>query len=262
MADQEDPRLGLAKEAAETTARYRAASEKIRARADNWGKSLMTLGTAVVGYLGATKATDVFPIPPGWWFLPVLTFVLLALMAAAAVAVGWRLSRVGRPIVMKVDPDEITDLTKQERTSVAQLYLAQAQLNGAASLNAYDECAQQIFLAWEHHKPNDPEPDQPYSRGAQIRAEVQSAMQRGATLVVQRRYTAATTGKVTMTCVVVFLAAAIGVGLATNKLDAVRASDSVRITERLVTIKECAEAQAGKLKNPSITLPLPPECFS
>lgn len=233
----------------------------MRERADNWGKSLTALGAAVVGYIGIAKATDVFPVPRGWWWLPILTFALLVVMAAAAIVVGWRLSRVARPIRMKLDPKEIEDITEQERKEVEQLYLEQAVLNESASLNEYDERAQTIFKDWEDHKADDPDPDQPYSRGAQIRAEVNSAMQRGTTLVVQGRYTDATTGKVVVICIAVFLAAGVAVGLAIDKLDAIRTSESTQTTERLTTIKQCAEAQAGKVDNPTITLPLPQECF-
>lgn len=261
MAEQEDAYLGLAKEAAETTARYQAANVKMRARADNWGKSLTALGAAVVGYIGITKATDVFPVPPGWWWLPILTFALLTVMAVSAIGVGWRLSRVARPIAMKLDPNKILDVSDKEREEVARIYQEQAETNGAASLNEYDERAQKIFKSWEDHTAGDPLPEQPYSRGAQIRAEVNSAMQRGTTLVVQRRYAEATTSKLVASCIAVFLAAGVAVGLAIDKLDAVRTSQSTQITERLATIKQCAEAQAGKVANSTITLPLPQECF-
>jgi hypothetical protein len=261
MAEAEDPHLALAKEATSTAASYKAASDKMRDRADNWGKSLTTLGTAVVGYIGISKATLVFPVPSGWWWLPVLTYLLLAVMAGLAIFVGWRLSRVARPIVMQPNPKEI-EISQQERVAVASLYRDQALLNGFDSLEKYDERAREIFAEWEKHADGTHAPDQPFSRGVQLRAEVQSAMQRGSTLIVRRRFTEATTGWITLGSIVVFLMAALVVGLTTDALDAVRTSESRRVTDTLTKIKACTDAQAGKAANPTITVALPADCFA
>jgi hypothetical protein len=64
-----------------------------------------------------------------------------------------------------------------------------------------------------------------------------------------------------LACIVVFLVSAVGVGLTIDKLDALRTSETTRVTNTLTTIKNCTDAQAGKTANPSITKSLPAECF-
>lgn len=261
MPDQTDPLVELIKESNEQTALFRAASEKIRSRADAWGKTLITVGTGVTAAAGLAKTSDIFPLPPGWWWtLAVLNFVLLTVMAAAAVVAGWRLNRVLRPISLKPDPGD-SDLSEDEEKTVKAIFEQQAGLNKKGSLREYDDEALQIYQAWENRKGGDPEPATSLLRAMQIRAEVNYAMQRASTTVLRARYDAATTGKVPLVCIVAFLLAAFGVGVTLDKLEAVRTAESTQTSNRLTTIKQCADAQAGKAANPSISLALPPDCF-
>ena len=176
-------------------------------------------------------------------------------------AFGQRLSRVGRPIIMKLNPKEIEDLSPEEFAAVDQIYSEQAKTNDCTSLEMYDEKAQAIFAAWESDALGGTDPAIPFSRGAQIRAEVQSAMQRGATVVVRRRFIEATAGNAMVYCITAFLAAAVGVGLTTDKIDALRTTQSTQVTDTLTIVKDCTAAQAGKVTNPTITRKLPTACF-
>lgn len=251
-------RLGLAKEATDVRERSKAVSDKLRDRADAWGKGLTTLGTAAVGYLGLTRATDVYPIPPGWGWLSALAIACLVLMAAIAVSIGWRLSRVGRAILMKNNPSAIPDLNDAERDDVAELYNAYAKLNGKGSLEAYDNEGQKIAAAYEKQGGGKPAPAEPYTRAVQIRAEVQCAQQRAATLIVRGRVTKATTGFLTMASVGACIIFGAVFGIATDKIADLRASP----TEVLTTIKQCGEASAAKAIYPAITTELPAACSS
>lgn len=251
-------RLGLAKEATDVRERSKAVSDKLRDRADAWGKGLTTLGTAAVGYLGLTRATDVYPIPPGWGWLSALAIVCLILMAAIAVSLGWRLSRVGRAILMKNNPSDISDLNAAEMRDVTELYDAYAKLNDRGSLEAYDNEGQKIAAAYEKQGGDKPTPTEPYSRAVQIRAEVQCAQQRAATLIVRRRVTKATTGFLTMASIGAFISLGALFGITTDKIADLRASPN----ETLTTIKQCGEASAAKATYPAITAELPAACSS
>ena len=249
-------RLALAKEATEVSARAKAASDKMRERSDAWGKGLTTLGTATVGYLGLTRATDVFPIPPGWGWLSLLAMGCLVLMAVIAISLGWRLSRVGRAITMKNDPEAIRDLSEPEKAEVAQLYTAYAELNGCKTLDEYDKRGQAIAATYEKHDAATPAPTEPFSRAVQIRAEVQCAQQRAATLVIRRRATKATTGFLTMSSICAFVIAGAIFGVTTDKVADLRTTTA----DTLTTIKQCGEASAAKKTYPAITVELPPAC--
>lgn len=259
-APAQDPgdaaRLALAKEATEVSARAKATSDKMRGRSDAWGKGLTTLGTATVGYLGLTRATDVFPIPTGWGWLSMLAMGCLVLMAVSAISLGWRLSRVGRAVIMKNDPKAIPDLNKTEEAEVAQLYAAYAKLNGCTTLDEYDKRGQAIAATYEQHDANTPVPTEPFSRAVQIRAEVKSAQQRAATLVIRRRVTKTTTGFLTMASICAFVTAGAVFGVTTDKVADLRTTTA----DTLATIKHCGEASAAKKTYPTITVELPPAC--
>ncbi|HEY2533974.1 MAG TPA: hypothetical protein VGJ20_39640 [Xanthobacteraceae bacterium] len=250
--------MALAKEANEERDRSKAASDRMRERADSWGKSLITVGTAAVGVIGITKATDAFPVPEGWTWLTLLTIGLLIVMAVAAISLGWRVTRVGKPLVMKSSPADISDLTREERDVVSKLYQAYAVINDRATLQEYDDYGHDIAAKWENDKTGDPEPTQPFNRAVQVRAEVRAAQQRAAALVVQKRLAKATTGFVTLMSVGIFLTAAVGVSMSAQKLHSLR----LDVTDKLVTIRQCGEAQKALDDHPVITLQLPKECIA
>lgn len=256
-----DPLMELKKEADAVAERAAATRIKMQERADTTGKTLTTLGTAAVGYVGITRATDVFPVPPGWGWLPWLTLGLLLLMLTGALIVGWRLSHVRRPVLIKTDPTTIEGLSDAEQATVRDLYVGIAAANNQPSLAKYEAVGQELLAAWERAALGEgPPPTQSFSRAAQIRAEVRSAKEQAATRVVSRRFSKAATGIPTIVGIVIFTVAAAGVGITTDKLDAVRQSQTNEVTDRLATVKACGEAQAMLRANPEVTLPLPPEC--
>jgi hypothetical protein len=254
--------MELKKEADEVAERSAATRTKLQERADTTGKSLTALGTAAVGYVGITRATDVFPVPKGWGWLPWLTLGLLILMLAGALLVGGRISRVSRPVLIKTDPDKIDGLSEEERTIVGDLYRSVAEANNESSLTEYEAGGLRLLGAWELAALGKGKtPDQPFSRAAQIRAEVRSAKEQAATRVVSSRFSKATNGIPTLVGIVLFAVAAAGVGITTDKLEAVRQSEVNEVGDRLATVKACGEAQAQLRAHPEVTLPLPPECF-
>lgn len=255
-----DPLMELKKEADAVAERAAATRIKMQERADTTGKTLTTLGTAAVGYVGITRATDVFPVPPGWGWLPWLTLGLLLLMLAGAVLAGWWISRVRRPVLISTNPKAIKGVSDAERASISELYDGIAAAN-KLSLAKYEAVGHELVAAWERAAQGEgPTPKQSFSRAAQIRAEVRSAKEQAATRVVSHRLSKAATGFPTILGVVIFAVAAAGVGITTDKLDAVRQSQTNEVTDRLATVKACGEAQALLRANPEVTLPLPPEC--
>ncbi len=257
-----DPLMELKKEADDVAERSAATRTRMQERADTTGKSLTTLGTAAVGYVGITRATDVFPVPPGWGWLPWLTLVLLMVMLSGALLVGWRISRVSRSVLITSDAGKIKGLSKEEHTIVDDLYTSVATANNVSSLAEYEAAGTRLLGAWELAALGEGNtPDKPFSRAAQIRAEVRSAKEQAATRVVSSRFSKATTGIPTIIGVVLFAVAAAGVGITTDKLDAVRQSQADAVGNRLATVKACGEAQAQRRAHPEVTLPLPSECF-
>lgn len=251
-------RQALTQQAAQVDADSKAASDKMRLRADAWGKGLTTLGTVTVGYLGLTRATDVFPIPPGWGWLSVVAFALLGVMFGAAISLGWRLSRASRAFVLNNNPATIPDLSKAEREAVQKLYDSYATLNSHKTLQDYDNVGLEIAGAYERHQPRDPAPAEPFSKYLQIRAEVECAQQRAATRIVQRRITRATTGVLTIITIVAFVLAAVIFGIATDKISVERAAT----TNILTKIKQCGDAAAAEGAHQAIRVALPKECTS
>jgi hypothetical protein len=251
----EAARIALTQEAIDARADSKTVSDKIRGRAEASGQGLITLGTALVGYLGLTRATDVFPIPPGWGWLSVLAFVLLALMLASAVAMGRRLSRASEPVVMTLDPAKNAELSKRERAAVNDVYERYTG-NEQPSLVSIDDVRKNIVAAYETYKPGTPLPEEPFSRAAQLRAELKCTQQRAVTKVIRLRVRNATTGPFSILIIAVFVLSAVGFGIATEKI----AVERTTTTTTLSTIKQCGEAAAAKTADASITVKLPTDC--
>ncbi|MEU4323429.1 hypothetical protein AB0F85_32080 [Nocardia fluminea] len=125
-------------------------ADTLRSRADAWGKAIAGLGTTAVGWIGLTKATDVFPIVGrsgvvyAW-----STGAALAAMAIAAISLGVRFQRQTRPISMSLNLARMTSknmvtgeaeiLDTKEAKIVAQIYGEFGTLNlprGAATAQA------------------------------------------------------------------------------------------------------------------------------
>lgn len=128
---------------ADPLASYRETGERIRARVDRNAKLLGSLGTIAVTAVGLAKVSDLFPLSSTmdsriWFGLAVLGFVLAV---AAVLYVATRLSKVGEPIVMRSDLDEVcveNQLSRKERERVASSYKRTADLNRMDSLAAYE----------------------------------------------------------------------------------------------------------------------------
>ncbi|MGV9713444.1 hypothetical protein ACWDTI_22600 [Gordonia sp. NPDC003424] len=83
-------------------------SDSLRTQADVWGKAIGGLGTAAVGWVGLTKATDVFPLVgvKGWCAF-IAAAVFLAAMAFSAFYVGYLLQVATRQIYMLLNIQEM-----------------------------------------------------------------------------------------------------------------------------------------------------------
>ena len=129
--------------AADPVAAYRETGERIRARVDRNAKLLGSLGTIAVTAVGLAKISDLFPLSSTtaariWFGLAVFGFVLAV---AAVLYVATRLSKVGEPIVMRSDLDEVSaenKLSRKERERVASSFERTANLNRVDSLAAYE----------------------------------------------------------------------------------------------------------------------------
>lgn len=123
----------LTEQAEKVGATNAASADTLRSRADAWGKAIAGLGTTAVGWIGLTKATDVFPIVGrsgvvyAW-----STGAALAAMAIAAISLGVRFQKQTRPISMSLNLARMTSknmvtgepeiLATKEAKIVAQIY--------------------------------------------------------------------------------------------------------------------------------------------
>lgn len=116
----------LAEQAEQVSTRYADEAEKLRARADLWGKALSTAMTAAVGWVTWTKATDIFPKPHSNWSF-VLAIVSMVSMCVAVLVIWFWFNRQTRPLAMSLDigamrRDWPRTISRRDATAVAQIY--------------------------------------------------------------------------------------------------------------------------------------------
>ncbi|MGJ6122320.1 hypothetical protein QN239_07065 [Mycolicibacterium sp. Y3] len=253
----ETARLALTQEAVDARAASKATSDKIFQRADAAGKGLISLATLLVGYVGVSHATDLFPIPSGWLWLAVVAVALLTLMFILAISMGWRFSHAVAPVVMGLDPDKNQTLSHAERAIVKEVYRRHVEDTDFQTLTEYDAHRRTIAKTYERYRLGDRQPNLPFSRSSQILAEVKCAQQRAVVHVLRLRVGRATSGKLTIAIVVAFAICAFGFGVAANKL----ANERTSTSNQFAIIKQCGEAAATIEAHAAITLALPKECM-
>jgi ABC-type multidrug transport system fused ATPase/permease subunit len=231
--------------AAAQTQRFRDATEKIRARADILGKTFGGLATTGVTGIGIAKFADVFPWPRGEWLATIALIGGFVTMLIVVIAFTVRLSRVGRPIVMRSDVDLMQELDGRERRIVRTTYDEVGKLNGAASLRAYEARAHRLTRIADRSSQERAKALE--AKIAEIRGDVQATEARAQMVVARRRAAKAFTDKKAFLLYALFIAAVTGFGIGADRLDSERSA-------RIEVAEKCAKARDAKAQD------LPPIC--
>jgi hypothetical protein len=237
--------------AGDPVASYRETGERIRARVDRNAKLLGSLGTIAVTAVGLAKISDLFPLSSTtesriWFGLAVFGFVLAV---AAVLYVATRLSKVGEPIVMRSDLDEVcveNKLSRKERARVASSFKRTADLNRVDSLAAYE--AAQHRLRRIARRTDDPAAKAGLEADAAAIATDLGVTFAGAWVdLLRRRAARAVRGAGAWVAYTVFVAGFLLFALGTDYVQSDR-------SDRLALIEKCAKARKADAaaKLPSI----------
>lgn len=138
------------KNADATGERYEDAMDKMRRRADLWGKTVLSIGTSVVTAFGIAKVVEV---EISWYAAGVLISCVIA--AWAVVFVGTRLTKVNEPVVMRANLACIQPpLAVSEIPEAQGVYDRFCRLNAVSSIDEYAAIATTIEVTLEKFELN------------------------------------------------------------------------------------------------------------
>ena len=217
---------------------FRAASEKIRGRADTAAKTFGTLATTAITAVGISKFGDIYPRPDGLYW-PVIGIVLAFLAMIATVAFFTaRLWRVNLPIVMQSNPDLMTDLGRdEEKDAVRKIYATVAKLNRARTLASYEAKSHRLSRIADR-KADDQEAEKLRKRSATIKEDVLATEARAALIVIRHRAATVVRSKTSLAAFCLFALAALVFAVSADRLESARAGE-------IEVAKACADARAA-----------------
>jgi hypothetical protein len=218
--------ISYAKEIAES---FRAAGDKIRARADLTAKTVGGLATLALSAVGIEKFADVFPLPAPFWSDPreaafwsesnIAVLVMVGSFIGMAAVVGYftrRLWRLSRPLILSSDVAKIDKLEGDEEQKVKKIYEDFADLNRVPSLRAYDARGLR-FQKIAARKPT--LADQLRPRADLIRAEVRATEDRAGLVVIRDRSSRAISDWKALFAFFAFVALVISFGMSADWLE-------------------------------------------
>ncbi|MET0898256.1 MAG: hypothetical protein ABWY45_10120 [Mycobacterium sp.] len=120
-------------------------------RADLWGKAVLALGTALLGAFGIGELADVLPLQDDWHRPRAMA--LLALAITAIGLIGYRLSKVGTPLVVRASIEDMVNagsggLRRREKHLVETVYQRFSHANGVTCPTEYAAIAAIIEITF------------------------------------------------------------------------------------------------------------------
>jgi hypothetical protein len=227
--------------------RFRESSDRIRERTDLAAKSLGGLALTGLTAIGIAKITDVFPLPPDTWMWLIPLFGGFLLMAFAVAIFMYRLWNVAQKIVLRPDPEQMTDVTdKGQKAELRKIYSEFAELNDVPSLRAYVARAHRWQRIADSLTPNAALAQTLRDRAQLALAEVLATETRAGMILARRRASEAIKGPWAIGAYVGFLVGVLAFGIGADRIDSER-------SQRVTVAQACATAKtAGANSLPDI----------
>jgi hypothetical protein len=228
--------------ASERAKRHRDASDKIRERSDTAAKALAALGTAGFTAVGIKEFSDMFPMPPGEWWVGIGVGVGFLLMIGVLAAFTFRLWDANRPLVPRTDLDgmeERKEIDDDEKKEMHRAHQETANRHSAASLAEY-EARGEGFERLADRETDPARASDLRARADRIRAETDVALARGQLVVVRRRMNRALKGPWAIGYAVAFVVGLLGFGIGADHIESKR-------SDEVAAYKACAEAVTAKV---------------
>jgi hypothetical protein len=222
--------------------RFRDATDRIRERTDLAAKALG--GLALTGFtaIGIAKIADVFPYPPGEWPYLVALFGGFLFMLGGVAIFTYRLWSVGQKVVLRPDPDLMTDLKGSERVLVRTIYDEFAELNNAPSLRAFVARAFRWQRIADSLEPNDVRAQPLRDRAQLVLSEALATQTRAGMIVARMRASDVIKGPEAVLAYLFFFVGVLSFGIAADRIDSER-------TQRVTVAKSCADAVTAGAKD-------------
>jgi hypothetical protein len=234
-----DPAVEAANERAK---RYRDASEKIRERSDTAAKALAALGTAGLTAVGIKEFSDLFPMPPGEWWVGLLVGFGFVVMIGVLAAFTFFLWDANRPLVPRTDLKGMRkrhEIDRLEKKEMVRAHQEMADRHGAATLAEF-EARGEGFERLAERETDPARAADLRARANRVRADTDVALAQGQLIVVRRRMNRALKGPRA-----VFLASAFVVGLLLFGIGADHIES--KRSDEVAAYKACAEAVTAKV---------------
>jgi hypothetical protein len=223
--------------ASERAKRHRDASDKIRERSDTAAKALAALGTAGFTAVGIKEFSDMFPMPPGEWWVGILVVFGFLVMTAVLAAFTFFLWDANRPLVARTNLKEMKDrdeISGKEQEEMDLAYKETADRHGAATLAEY-EARGEGFERLADRETDPARAADLRARANRVRAETELALARGQLIVVRTRMNRALKGWRAVGLASAFVVGLLLFGIGADHIESKR-------SDEVAAYKACAEA--------------------